>query len=238
MKILVVHYSRTGHTARLAGVLATRFASRGADVSCEAIRVVRDWNKWLLPLPLLPLLPFLPLYLLSAGFRRFWHRVFHQPAQAIRPLRFPDVSGFDCVLIGTPKWLYVSYPVARWIGTVEGLPACTVHPFATFCGPPLKVFELEMLFVPLAERLTRRGAKVGATLAISSDYHPYFVFGEMQRLFRWLSQRVFDRPLKDFTLDGEVGREQVERFCAEVMGWPAARARHAAGPGATDPPSA
>lgn len=216
MKILIVHYSRTGHTARLADALAIELGRRGADISRDEIRVVRDWNKWVLPLPLLPLLPFLPLYLLSERFRRFWHRVFYQPSQAIQPLSFPDVSGFDCVLLGTPKWLYTSYPVARWIDTVEGLAGLAVHPFATFCGPPLQVFELDMLFVPLAGRLQQRGAKAGARLAISSDYHPYFFFAEMEHLFRWLSKRVFKRPLSDFTLDGPLGREQVERFCVEV----------------------
>lgn len=217
MKILIVHYSRTGHTARLADALAAELSRRGADITREEIRVVRDWNKWVLPLPLLPLLPFLPLYLFSETFRHFWHRVFYQPSQAIRPLRFPDVSGFDCVLLGTPKWLYTSYPVARWLDTVKGLSGRTVHPFATFCGPPLKVFELDMLFVPLNERLAGRGATVGATLAISSNYHPYFVFGEMERLFRWLSRLVFRRSLVDFTMDGEIGREQLARFCDAVV---------------------
>jgi hypothetical protein len=62
----------------------------------------------------------LPLYLLSASFRRFWHRRLFQPEQAIRPLAIADVSGFDLVLLGTPKWLYLSYPVARWLATVCG----------------------------------------------------------------------------------------------------------------------
>ncbi len=217
-RILIAHYSRSGHTARLADALARELAARGFEVAREEIRVVRDWNKWLLPLPLLPLLPFLPLYLLSGAFRRLWHRHFHQPEQAIRALRHSDVAGFDHVLIGTPKWLYLSFPVARWLTLVRGLDGRRVSAFATFCGPPLQVFELEMLFVPLDARLRARGAEVGDHLAISSDYHPYFFFGEMEALFRWLSRRVLGRPLTDFTLDGEVGRAALTAFCDRLAG--------------------
>lgn len=215
-RILIVHYSRSGHTARLADVLAAEFVRRGASVAREEIRVVREWNRWLLPIPLLPLLPLLPLYLWSARFRRLWHAIYLQPEQAIRPLHHPDLSGFDCVLLGTPKWLDLSYPVARWLAQVRGLRGRRVAPFATFCGPPLKVFEIDMLFVPLATRLRRAGAQAGPQLAISSGYHPYFFFGEMERLFRWLSRRVFARPLADFTLDGPLGQEALAHYCDAV----------------------
>jgi hypothetical protein len=215
-RVLIVHYSRSGHTARLANALADEIRLRGYAVDTEAIRVERDWSKWLLPLPLLPLLPVLPLYLLSASFRRVWHRVFLQPEQAILPLAFPDVSAYDLVLLGTPKWLYLSFPVARWLKTVRGLEGRWVAPFATFCGPPLEVFELEMLFAPLDARLHARGAMVVDRLAVSSDYHPYFFFGEMQALFRLISRKAFGRPLVDFTLDGEVGQNELRRFCDAI----------------------
>lgn len=217
-RILVVHYSRSGHTARLAEALVQALRQRGHEVATEAIRVERDWSKWLLPIPLLPLLPMLPLYLMSRRFRRLWHRIRCQPEQAIRPLAISDVSGFDVVLLGTPKWLYLSYPVARWLKTVSGLEGKRVASFTTFCGPPLKVFEIEMLFEPLEARLRLLGAIAKGRLAISSDYHEYFFFGEMRSLFRWLSLKAFGRPLVDFTLDGEVGRAEVERFCDEVGG--------------------
>ena len=212
-RVLIVHYSRSGHTARLAQLLADEMRRRGHAVEAEAIRVERDLSLWRLPLPLLPLLPFLPLYLASARFRRLWHRIYHQPEQAIRPLALPDVSAYDLVLLGTPKWLYLSFPVARWMNTVRGLERTRVAPFATFCGPPLEVFELEMLFEPLEARLRARGATVADRLAVSSDYHPYFMRGEMAWLFRFISRKAFGRPLADFTLDGEVGQAEVRRFC-------------------------
>jgi hypothetical protein len=216
MRVLVVHYSRTGHTARLADVLASEIRRHGHMVATETIRVKRDWNKWLLPIPLLPLLPFLPVYLMSGRFRRLWHRIYYQPEQAIQSLTITDVSGFDLVLLGTPKWLYLSYPVARWLDTVSGLEGKRVASFATFCGPPLKVFEIEMLFAPLEARLHSLSAVAAGRLAISSDHHEYFFFGEMRSLFRWLSRKAFGRPLADFTLDGDIGRAEARHFCDEV----------------------
>ncbi len=194
-------------------MLAEELRQRGHEIEVEAIRAEREWSKWLLFIPLLPLLPALPLYLASGRFRRLWHRIYFQPQQAIRPLDYPDVSGFDLVLLGTPKWLYLSYPVARWLDSVSGLSGKRVACFATFCGPPLKVFEIEMLFEPLEARLKSRGAIPAGRLAISSDHHEYFFLGEMRSLFRWLSRKVFGRPLVDFTLDGEVGQAEVRRFC-------------------------
>lgn len=214
-RALIVHYSRSGHTARLANALAEALRSRGHDITTEAIRAEREWSKWLLPVPLLPLLPVLPLYLASSRFRRFWHRCYFQPQQAISPLVNTDVSCFDLVLLGTPKWLYLSYPAARWLGTVRGLSGMRVAAFATFCGPPLRVFEIEMLFEPLEARLRSLGAVPVGRLAVSSDHHEYFFRGEMRGLFRWLSSRAFGRPLSDFALDGAAGRAEFERFCAE-----------------------
>lgn len=217
MNVLIVHYSRNGHTAQLAHRVAMELRQRGARVSQEALCPMRDWPKWWLPVPLLPLLPFLPLYLVWAPFRRLWHRIYFQPRQALQPLLYPDVAGFDQVLIGTPKWLYMAYPMAQWLRQVRGLQGQRVAAFATFCGPPLQVFELDMLFQPLRQHIRLAGGVPGPELAVSSDFHPYFFFNEMRSLFRGLSRWVFKRPLQDFTLNGPVGQQGVSRFCDEVM---------------------
>ncbi len=213
MKILISYYSRSGHTERLALRLAAELGARGNEVVLEKIQVVRERNKWLLALPLLPLLPWLPLYLLHAPFRRHWLGRYRQQEQDIKPLAHPDVSGFDVILLGGPKWLYIAYPVARYLNTVNGLRGRKVGAFATFCGPPLQVFELEMLFGPLQDRIRAKGAQLFDTLAVSSNYHPFFWFGEMALLFRWISRLAFKRPLHDFTLDGAWGDGEVRRFC-------------------------
>lgn len=216
MKILIPYYSRSGHTERLALRLAAELSARGHEVVLEKIEAVRERNKWLLVPPLLPLLPWLPLYLLHAPFRRHWLGRYCQQEQDIKPLAHPDMSGFDLILLGGPKWLYIAYPVARYLNTVSGLSGSKIGAFATFCGPPLKVFELEMLFSPLQDRIRAKGAELFTTLAISSNHHPFFWFGEMEALFRWISKLAFKRPLREFTLDSEWGKGEVQRFCDSV----------------------
>lgn len=214
--ILVPYYSRSGHTQQLAITLADELTARGHEVVLERIVAVRERNKWLLVPPLLPLLPFLPLYLMHAPFRHWWLNRYPQQEQDIKPLRHPDVSGFDIILLGGPKWLYISYPVARYLNTVQGMDGKRIGVFATFCGPPLDVFELEMLFYPLKNRLNAKAASVIDTLSISSQHHPFFFFGEMEHLFKWISRRVFKRPLSEFTLNSAWGQKEIKRFCDNI----------------------
>lgn len=196
--------------------LAGELAARGHEVVLEKIEAIQERNKWLLAFPLLPLLPLLPLYLMHAPFRNWWLSHYCQQEQGIKSLAYPDVSGFDIILLGGPKWLYISYPVARYLNVVKGLGGKKIGAFATFCGPPLEVFELEMLFRPLKDRIGARGAFVIDTLAISSQHHPFFFFGEMERIFQWVSRKVFNRPLSEFALNSEWGRGEVKRFCDNI----------------------
>lgn len=212
-KILIPYYSRSGYTQQLAITLAGELAARGYEVVLEKIEAVQERNKWLLAFPLLPLLPFLPLYLMHAPFRHWWLNHYLQQEQDIKPLAHPDVSDFDIILLGGPKWLYISYPVARYLNTTNGLAGKKIGAFATFCDPPLEVFELEMLFRPLKDRICTQGACVIGTLALSSQHHPFFFFGEMERIFQWISKKAFNRPLSEFTLNSEWGRNEVKRFC-------------------------
>jgi hypothetical protein len=61
--------------------------------------------------------------------------------------------------------------------------------FATLSGPPLEVFELELLFRPHEDRISAKGATVIDTLTISSQHHPFFFFGEMERIFQWIAKK-------------------------------------------------
>ncbi len=216
MKILIPYYSRSGYTEQLALTLATELSARGHEIVMEKIIAVRERNKWMLTPPLLPLLPFLPVYLLNAPFRQWWLKNYRQQEQDIQPLTYPDVSRFDFILLGGPKWLYLSYPLARYLNTATGLQHKNIGAFATFCGPPLQVFELEMLFQPLKHRIHAKGATLHDTLAISSNYHPFFWFGELEFLFRWISKQAFKRPLSEFTLSSEWGQGEVKRFCDSI----------------------
>lgn len=218
VKILIAYYSRSGHTDALALRLRDRFLARGHKVALERIAAVSEPSKWRLVPPLWPAIPLLPMILWVAPFRRWWFKRYPQPELDIQPLRHPDVSGFDLVCLGGPKWLYIAYPVARYLKTVKGLAGKRVGAFATFCGPPLEVFELEMLFSPIGHRVREHGGLLEATLAISSHSHEFFFFREMEAVFRLVSRLRFGCSLKSFTLDSPWGRQEVERFCDRLLG--------------------
>jgi hypothetical protein len=218
MRVLIAYYSRTGHTERLALALEKALQSQGHTVSLEKISVENKPSKWRLVPPLLSTLPLLPLYLLVPPFRRWWLKQYPQAEQAISPLAFPDVADFDCVCIGGPKWLYIAYPLARYLSEVKGLSGKRIGAFATFCGPPLKVFELEMLFSPIQDRVEVQGGALVATLAVSSHFHEFFFFNEMEWVFRLVSRLVFRRSLRSFRLDSSWGQREVQRFCFHLPG--------------------
>ncbi|OGB24494.1 MAG: hypothetical protein A3I66_10825 [Burkholderiales bacterium RIFCSPLOWO2_02_FULL_57_36] len=216
MNILIPYYSRSGHTERLALTLAARLRSLGHCVALEKISVQSVRSKWRLALPLLSTLPVLPLYLWNTSFRRWWLQRYPQAQQSIQALSYPDVSSFDRICIGGPKWLYIAYPVARYLEQVQGLAGKPVGAFATFCGPPLAIFELEMLFTPLRQRIERKRAHLISTLAISSHFHEFFFFNEMEYVFRLISRLAFKKSLSSYMLESPWGEREVQLFCTAL----------------------
>lgn len=217
MNILLAYYSRSGHTERLAQAIAAELRARGHRLAIEKIEPTRQRSKWRLALPLLTTLPVLPFYLWLKPVRAWWLQRYFQPEQDIAAPAIPDVAGFDRVCIGGPKWLYIAYPVARYLRRINGLDDKRIGAFASFCGPPLPVFELEMLFDPLRRRIEEKRGRLATTMAVSSHYHEFFFFREMEYVFRMLSWLCFRRPLRAFTLDSPWGREEVRRFCDELL---------------------
>lgn len=216
MRILIPYYSRSGHTERLALALADELRCRGHEVALEKIEAERRHGKWRLTLPLFSTLPVLPFYLWIAPFRRWWLKRYPQAEMPIKPLAYPDVSHFDRICIGGPKWLYIAYPVARYLRQVAGIEGKRIGAFATFCGPPLEVFELHMLFEPLRQRIAARQAELKTTLAISSHFHEFFFFHEMEYVFRLASRIRFRRSLRDFMLDSAWGQAELRRYCDQL----------------------
>lgn len=217
MKILIACYSRTGHTARLAQDIGHELKQRGHEVAFEKIIACTERNKWRLTLPLLSTLPVLPAFLLLPAFRNWWYKHYHQEEQAIMPLAYPDVSQFDRICIGGPKWLYIAYPLARYVREVQGLEGKTISAFATFCGPPLKIFELDMLFHPLRQRISQKRGVLVSTMAVSSRHHPFFFFNEMEYVFRMLSRIRFGHSLRCFTFGSAWAQDELQRFCFEFL---------------------
>ena len=80
-------------------------------------------------------------------------------------------------------------------------------------GPPLKVFELELIEKPMARLLGRMGADVVTSLGLSSGFHE----ASIMPLFRIVSTRKFGRPIEDFMLGSAYADAGIARFCDELL---------------------
>jgi hypothetical protein len=212
MKILVVYYSRSGHTAMLAARIGRELERQNHTVVLDRIEVVERKSKWNLLLRQVYQYPIVACTLLVPRFRRWWLAHYPQPEDDIQPPAHLDVAGFDHVCIGGPKWCYISYPVATYLRQVKGLRGKQVSAFATFGGPPFEVFELELLFEPMRRRVEESGGTIVATLGLSSVYHELFVLG----VFKRLTPIKFGRPLESFAIDSEYGRAKIAQFCEKI----------------------
>jgi hypothetical protein len=212
VKILLSYYSRTGNTEGLAHRIAEELKTRGHTVVIDRIEVVKPRSRWNLLIRQIYQYPLVALSVFSSLFRRWWLRHYLQPEDDVQPLAQPDASDFDHVCVGGPKWCYISYPVARYLKQVRGLQNKQVSAFSTFGGPPLEVFELELLFEPMRARIEERGGTLVATLGLSSNYHELFVLG----VFKLITRMVFQRPLESFTVDSDYGEEKVTEFCDTI----------------------
>lgn len=212
MKVLIAYYSRSGHTEGLAQHLADELRRREHTVVHDRLEVLEEKSRWNLLLRQVYQYPVVLLSMLVPRLRRWWLAHYPQPEDDIRPPSHPDVSEFDHVCIGGPKWCYISYPVARYLRQVEGLQNKKVSAFATFAGPPFEVFELELLFRPLTHRIEASGGVVAATLGLSSGYHELGIL----RVFELLTRLRLARSLESFSIHSEYGKTKIREFCDEI----------------------
>lgn len=216
MRILVAYFSRTGCTERLAWALRDELRTRGHDVEFDVIKPA-VYYSWLREAARdFPRYPAIFLSLASPSWRRHHLATYNQVEEDIQPLRYPDVSEFDRVCVGGPKWAQISYPVARYLQTVRGLRGMTVGTFATFAGPPLPVFEVELIEKPMARLLGRMGAVVAASVCVSSGFHEASVLP----IFELASRLRFNRPINNFKLGSEYADNGIRNFCDELVAMP------------------
>lgn len=213
MRILLSYFSRTGYSERLALAIGDELISRGHSLEWEVVKPA-VYYSWLREAARdFPRYPSIACSLVSSFWRRHHIETYYQVEEDIQALRYPDVSGFDRVCIGGPKWAQVSYPVARYLQTVRGIRGKKVGSFATFGGPPLKSFELELIEKPMARLLGRMGAEVVANLGVSSAYHE----ASIMPLFRLMSLLRFGRPIEAFVLGSEYAAAGIQRFCNDLL---------------------
>lgn len=212
MKILIACYSRTGFTEKLAERIEQELTSRGHTVKRDRIDVVTEKSNWNQLFRQIHQYPLVGLAVVSSSFYRWWLKNYHQPEDKIHPCDYPEVSGFDHVCIGGPKWCYTSYPIARYLKQIKGLDHQPVSAFATFGGPPLKMFELEFIFRPMNRQVQRAGGRMVSMLGLSSNFHELHLIW----IFRLVSWLFFRRSLKSFTTDSDYGKEKIQVFCDEI----------------------
>jgi hypothetical protein len=214
MNILIAYYSRSGHTAELALLIAEALISQGHRIDLEMIQPVQTEKRW-------PILWRAQWYWggayvlgsMSNTYREYFLKNYKIPEVDIEPLAYPDVSGYDRICIGSPKQTTVPGSIERYLRQVEGIKNKKVGCFATWGGPPLKHFEVEHMFRPVADRLERRGAKLVSILGLTSPYHEY----GFTKFFRLISSLRFGLSLETFSVDSEYGERNRRLFCEELI---------------------
>lgn len=213
MNILIAYFSKTGYTKDFACAIEQELIARGHTVQFEIITRVKN-RSWIHELFVeLPLYPSIGLTLISRWWRGRHTKNYHQIEEAIKSLTYPDISRFDMVCIGGPKWAHISYPVARYIKTVKGLLGKKVGAFATFGGPPFNVFELKMISSSMERALKSQGADIISEAYISSNYHQITGLLPIMRFFAFI---VLKRPVSDFILGSRYAKDEIDKFCNDI----------------------
>lgn len=214
MKILVCYYSRKGHTEKLANIIEKVLASRGHEIEVEVIKPAKrvygysnlSSNWFVLICQTLPTVP----YILFSCWVKHLKR-YYQFEVNIEPPKHPDVSGFDRVIIGGPKWVHLCFPVARYLKQVKGLAGKKVGGFTCLCGAPLVNFEIYCYFFPFNKLVHAAGGEVIAQLVISSGRTDVLLLPTPW--FKMISRLIFRKPLSYFAIDSEWGKQQTKHFC-------------------------
>src|SRR4030042_1091140 len=216
MRILIAYYSRSGYTAILAERIAQELRLREHTVVLDRLHGVKKKSKWNPLFRQIYQYPIVALSVITPRFRRWWLAVYPQPEDDIQPPAHPDVSGFDHVCIGGPKWCYIAYPVARYLRQVRGLCGKKVSAFSTFGGPPLEVFELELLFQPFSHRVQRSGGLLIPTrtgpvplIEPGRSKEGDLTMARLSETAKRVRQRIMDQVLADGTCPkgAEISRE-------------------------------
>lgn len=212
MNILVAYFSKTGNTEKLAVSIGDELIRRGHSVEYETIKPSVSYSWFREVARDFPRYPFIALSLLNTKYRERYLRKYNQVEEDIQALKYPDISAFDRICVGGPKWAQMSYPVARYLQIIRGIRGRKSGIFATFGGPPLKVFEIELIYKPMTILIERMGASVVARVAVSSAYHA----AGIMPLFRFLSWLQFSKPIESFTLKSEYAHKGIMDFCDHI----------------------
>lgn len=212
MKMLCAYFSRTGHTKMLMKEIVSRLEKRGHSIEWEKIKTSEKTSRFAELLKDLHNYPGVFASIFKKSWRNHLTDTYIQTEEDIQPLAVPDISRFDRIVIAGPKWARISYPVARYITSVQGLAGKKVGSVSTFGGPPLRVFEIELIEKSMNRLLEDAGAFAVAHLGISSAYHEL----GLMPLFRCISRIRFCKPVKYFSIGTGYANKEIDFFCDQL----------------------
>lgn len=136
MNTLVLYYSRTGNTHRVASTIASHLESPTVERIYPARQ--RRYLNWLVRSCI--------------------------PGSTVQIEPVPtDLSRFDAVFLGTPKWTFSCPPVTEYVERAD-VSGATIGLFMTYGG-----FDEERYLDALVDRLQSRGADVAGTVRVQRD---------------------------------------------------------------------
>ena len=212
MKILIAYFSKSGYTKDLAKAIESKLISRGHTVEFEIIKRAKNRSWFVEIFREILFYSSIGFALVNSWWRKYHLKTYNQIEEGIEPLSYPDITNFDIVCIGGPKWAHISYPVARYINTVKGLTGKKVGAFATFGGPPFKILELGLISNSMRRAITQQGAEMIAEAYISSNFHE----AGLIPIFEILSRIVLKNPISNFTLGSDYANNAIKIFCDNI----------------------
>lgn len=140
MRVLITYFSRTGHTRHVAEELAKHLSQRH-EVELHEIHPLRErsYFNWLA-------------------------RSFVPRSQVAIESGSADLTPYDLVLLGTPKWTLSCPPVNRYLSLTKATSGQPLGIFMTFGG-----FDQERYLRALVRRLGAQGFSVVGALALKRD---------------------------------------------------------------------
>lgn len=150
MKILIVYYSKTGMTEKVAVAIKKEFEARQHKVDVVRVKPVKEHSFW----------------------SWFFIRLFRGECD-IQPPKIQDVSEYDLVCIGTPNWTRLSLPVARYLRQVKGLKYKNIGFFATTTLLPnieWYILSMYLLDLTVSRIIERKGGRIIASVILSSFF--------------------------------------------------------------------
>ena len=124
-RALLVYFTFSQQTGRVAGVMEEALAERGYDVTSSSIEFTDPhWSKLFSPLPMRHPALRIPTILIAQRRRR------------VGEIRVPDEatrSDYDLVVIGSPTWwLTTNMPIRSYLQSEAGRAVLSGRPFAAF----------------------------------------------------------------------------------------------------------